>query len=365
MICLPPPRFLESKTGENFIRRSTRVVNGLENLCDSLWSAYRQKLDEHTAAAYAAMVRLVNQLPVHTDEGKAKLGHIDFKSRPGLRQRNRFFVSLSKIYANWEASILGDLDIMKWKRGTPAWEKSLGLSFHRGGKFLMKMRDEIARKIAELGSLHTKHSVEEGFPKLNQIKIVRKILPHKLPAISTRGYKVPLTGKQVFFDSAKQAIQDQEKSWLENVLKGMEQLARNHSNEIFDVAGGEPTRDQLFAAMRKFSPSEMPKKQLLLSVQTHARAMIRRALADEKAFPANNFLQVPDTRAGASVTKSITDRAFKIVARADQLAGAGGKADSLGMFPGDKMQAIPIPAGVDIKDDAAAAREAFLKAHGS
>jgi hypothetical protein len=353
-------------TGSRFIDKAKLLVNGLENVVDETWSHFQSVLDRQTALAHQALLRLVAGLP-------SKEGYIDFRSLVGIRRRNQFLRSVAKVYANWQNGVLGTLNIGRWARGTPSWERSLGLHPHTGGQFLQRVRDMVVRRAHHVAHVadhfernETSESLEEAKAPTPKIKAGVKVLSKKGMSKITKGHS---KSTSTILKGLKSVINDQEKALLENVLRGMDELPRKHANQLYDSATGLVLKDALKAVADQFSIGEMSKKQLKLSVQTHIRAMVRRVAA-ESAHLQNikgvkeyiHFVQVPATRKNDKPSASVLDRAFEIVTHRLLEKGSKGSGDSLGAYPGDKVIAVPFPSNFfdDVKKASKAAREEYL-----
>jgi hypothetical protein len=391
-----------------FLSDAQKTVNSIEDFCDQIWADYQEALHQQTNRAHDAMRQLIADLPVHSNPARARHGEINFTGTHGLARRNRFFRDMAKVYANWEAGIFGDLDIMKWDRGTPAWEKSLGLLAHRAGHFQQRIRGRVAQLAHELVGVHdsVRESIAEermpsagammakagirGFGQLARLpqagahQVLRgelsrsqagKLTPFRVggaQALVQRGAE-ELPARPGVAAATKAALQDQEKAWLENVLRGAEELARRHANEVFDAATGTTFRDTLNGVVDKFDSGALSERQQLLSVQTHIRAMIRR-IATSGEFKgaigkqSRYFVQLPATRPQdlQAPPNSVIARAFTVVTQPELVKSAGGLGDSLGAFAGDKMQPIPIPPNAvnAVRAAAEVERQRWLKAIG-
>ena len=360
---------------ELWIRRAMRAVNGLETVCDSAWTEFDGVLDSHTRAANRKLRGLIANLPGHSDPGLRSKGYIDFATPAGTRQRARFFKDAKKIYDAWHDGIASDMDIQHFDWKADPWDKSLGLSYHRGGKWLMLLRDEIVRKSNELASLldHFKECLEFVAPIFEATKPVKSTGGVLSARITGRGlpahHKTHSRTTSIILRGLKGVIRDQEKSMLENVFRGMDQLPRDHANKLYDSSTGLTLRDALNAVADDFSTGQMNKRQLKLSVQTHIRAMMRRVAGESEQFKAitgvKSYLKIPATMKKdlMRITPREAKEAFTIVKFKDQLYATKGSADSLGAWPGDKSQLIPIPPGSEerIANAAQAMRRSYLK----
>lgn len=334
-----------------FIERSMRLVNGLENVVDNAWRLTERILNKHTELAHKKMKKLIQKLPAHSNPDLASQGFVDFKSGIGIRAQNRFKRELSLIYREWRRNIIRDLGMPDLNQEMDSWDISLGRFDHRGGRFLQRIRDEVIRKAHQMMSILDPH-VEESVLEAREIKVKNlgmisaRITGRGLPKGSTSHSR----STSIILRGLKDVIKDQEKAMLENALRGLDQLPRNHANNLYDAMTGLTLRDSLNAIADQFSVGEMSKKQLKLSIQTHIRAMMRRIAgetANQKSKKAlQYFIQVPATREKdlkKGLSKTALERALEITSVDKLLSSSNSSGDSLGLFPGDKTLPIPIP----------------------
>ena len=371
MLATTPSSALEIR----FLDRCERLVNGLENTCDQYWLEFNRILDDATRRANRAMQRLITALPAAADPRLAQQGYVHFQGTQGVANRIRFFKDVAKIYAAWHRNILGDVEQPHYTRGHPAWEVSLGLFDHNAGMFLLKLRDEVIRDALELGrtlSLLDTDSPEESADSYSTFdEAYRRTRSHGLVSARLTGRGLPPGPRNhsrttsIILRGLKGVVKDQEKALLENFMRGLDKLPRDHANKLYDATTGTPLRKELEKIADAFSTEQIDKRQLKLSVQTHIRAMVRRlsgeAYLHGKHLKTSNFILVPATRAKDKFSKE----AYQIFSLPQYARKAKGGGMSLGRHPGDKLIPIPVPDHVydKLKVEAAKRRSEYIKHH--
>jgi len=144
---------------QNFVIRSLRLVNGLENVVDKAWSDFRTIFRFETDKAHRKMKKLIRDLPdeeriekVSEDTFvKAKTGFVDFSTIAGQARRLKFFRDMNNIYKGWNTNIRNQVGSVT--QGAKLQEVSLGLKNFKAGPLMMQWRDEIVRKANEVVSL--------------------------------------------------------------------------------------------------------------------------------------------------------------------------------------------------------------------
>lgn len=353
-----------------YLKRAMRLVNGVENLCDQYWAIVEKIVDKETERAHLAMRRLIAALPEHPDPGWK--GTIDFRTPAGLKRREKFMQDMRKVYEKWWRGIKSATGFPVQSLRPEPWEVSLGLIQLRPGELLMRLRDEIVRKAHALAHLL------DTFPSQGDVFEARVRTRGVVSArITGRGLKKEHTSHSratsIILRGLKGIISDQEKALLENALRGLDQLPRNHANKLFDAVTGIPLRDALNAVADDFSTGSMNKRQLKLSIQTHIRAMIRRLATEAEEIGdipgMMRYVQIPPTRRKDMVGKvsgTSEERVFKILDGPSVVRKGKGSGDSLGLHPGDRTIPLPFPKNYldKLMAEAVKKRKQYLKARG-
>lgn len=305
------------------LARICATVNGVESLADEAWTYVQNTVERHTQIAHDKLKAIVRRLPQDSQ------GYVDFKSVVGQHHRNKFFREAKKVYDEWHQGIRLALGIPAWNDKKP-WEKSLGQVPTPSGSFLKRVRHSVIRKAH---ALIDTHNVAEAH--LVSARISGRGMP-KYRGIHSRTTSILLRG-------LKGIVRDQEKSMIENVLRGLDLLPRNHANKLYDAATGLTLKSALDAVADQFSVGEMDQRQLKLSVQTHIRAMVRRIAGEAHVPGAKKWLMVPPTRKKdfAQPWSDVkVEQAFSVIEPIGHLTLTQGSGDSLGRHPGDQL--IPV-----------------------
>lgn len=354
--------------GRQFLTNATRLVNGLENVVDDAWRQARQHVERHTSKAHSQMRLLIASLPPHPRKDMADVGYVDNVTHHGRAKMLAFRRAMAKIYNTWHQGIRRDLGLPQPSKRS--WEISLGHLPHRGSRYLMRLRDEVVRKGHQLATLLDQVPVSEA-----RERVVKTTGGVKSARITGRGLPAGATSHSrttsIILRGLKGVIEDQEKAMLENVLRGIDQLPRNHANKLYDATTGLTLRDALNAVADEFSVGEMDQRQLKLSIQTHIRAMMRRiAGAAHEAgdvTDVEDYVMVPPTRR-LDITRAKRGRgsqslAFTTMTGPELLRTTKGSGDSLGRYAGDQLQPVPVPKAFfdDVKKAAEIARRSYLR----
>jgi hypothetical protein len=319
----------------------------MENLVEFYWRWYRKVLMEHVNNAHTAMSSILNSLPAN------KEGIINFTTTTGKGLQASFFRRIANVYAAWERSILGDMHLMSWKPTSRAWERSLGLYPHRAGEFLLRLRVQLLNITNVIDALiHERETLSEGFIKVPRIFTGNTPYERWLkrqektkPRLSSLPRVKILPRSRTPTKAATAII---EKAFLENILHGLEGLARNHANMVYDSATGTTMKQAIQQTIDMFSKQKIPTRQQLLSLQTHVRSFIRRVVTSPEfrtQIQTNLYLQVPPCRPVdmyESPSDSVLQRAFRVDSLSNILIDSKGSGDSLGRYPGDKIQLFPV-----------------------
>lgn len=306
-----------------------KAVNGVESLADEAWAHVQKVVERHTKIAHDQIKSLVRRLPQDTQ------GYVDFKSVTGIHRRNQFFHATRKVYDQWHTDIRRELGFPAWN-GLKPWEKSLGQVPTPSGSFIQRIRHSVIRKAHALVSAPE----ELAEAHLVSARISGRGLP-RYRGIHSRTTSIILRG-------LKGIVRDQEKSMVENVLRGLDLLPRNHANKLYDASTGLTLKSALDAVADQFSVGEMDQNQLKLSIQTHIRAMARRIAGEAHVPGAKKWLMVPPTRAkdfDQPWSDVKVEQAFSLLEPIGHLQITLGSGDSLGRHPGDKL----IPVAVEDK----------------
>lgn len=335
-----------------FLERAERLVNGLESVADAAWAFTRRVVDKHTGVTHKELRLLIARLPAHPNKDLAEAGFVQFGGPAGRVSREKFLSAVSKILARWQNGIIKDLGMVF--PNARSFDISLGLFQYRAGGFLLSLRDEVIRLAIRSGNLlglHVSESIEEGIRKGRAKKaktaglISARITGRGLP----RNHRSHSRTTTIILRALKGIMDDQEKALLENVLRGLDEMPRKAGNDFYDATSGDTLRDALNELADRFSTKKLSKKRLLLSVQTHIRAMLRRLMMDHDVLAeipgAIRFVQVPPTRDGDFETATETEvaRAYEVEDLPALQRKNKGAAHSLGLFPGDRIVPIPIP----------------------
>jgi len=252
---------------QNFVIRSLRLVNGLENAVDKAWTDFRTIFRFETDKAHRKMKKLIRDLPdeeriekvseeitervgekstekVSKDTFvKTKTGFIDFSTLAGQARRLKFFRDMNNIYKEWNTNIRNQVGSVT--PGAKLQEVSLGLKNFKAGPLMMQWRDEIVRKANEVVSLlddfekdeddvkPIRESLLEAFKRRKRVRTTGGVISARLT-----GRGLPKRSKShsratsIILRGLKDVMSDQEKALLENTLRGLDQLPRKHANQL-------------------------------------------------------------------------------------------------------------------------------------
>ena len=341
----------------DFFDRAEALVNLTENLSDLALSQYRDILNNASRKASMRMESLVKSLPRASGNG-AVLDQIDTETPAGLRKREQFLRAQSAVYDDWKKEITRESGVSKWGEKRPMWDRSLGtVERKRSPRFIVALRTaleqlgELIRGIPVL--IENIADMQEAVPgtarfetraarKKYGISFEPKARSFK---IITDDFDLVTAAKQERVDSGadpKESVESVTDAWLENIIKGMDETARRHANDVQETATGIVSRSQLQQQAQGFMASA-DNKQQALSIQTHARAGVRRHVSS-KTDGAQMMLQVPATRSQDMISRpGVEARAYKVESLREIMEKGKGAADGLGIFPGDQMQLVRVP----------------------
>ena len=317
---------LNGLSPEMWMDRAQTFVDNLSEVSDYLWKQFEVVVDRACSRAYDKMIKVISELPNHPNPTYAKMGMVDFSSLLGKRNQRRFAIAMSKIYKSWGDEIYAAMGLTQRPMNFHPWERSLGLVKHpiHRTSIIYSMRRYSVFLLQRLQQLYSPEELTEVSEAV-----------WRLPRIKKGGVRQSLRG-------ALEGTQDQEKAFLENTLRGLDDLRTKHANRIFDAGTGLVHKQALLDIAKDFKAGNISKKQMQLSVQTHLRAMARRESGwfFKSMKKAKAFVQIPPSKI-IFATESVRERAYKLAPASQLLKASQGSADSLGFFPGDRVVALP------------------------
>ena len=338
------PDVLNGLTPTQWLDKAQMLVDELSDASDDVWRQFESVVDRAANWAHGRMVRLIGSLPEHTDPSLQKMGFVDFSSTVG-RQRQRWFLrQLSKIYHAFGLEIHAAMGHRPWPNSAP-WDRSLGLVQHSVPRtsLLQTYRDYSERFLQGLQALYHSNTMTEELHSQDLVVARRLGFVELVEGKKWRLPKIKAGGIRRGLRDALKGSTDQEKAFLENVLRGLDDLRSKHANRIFDAGTGNVHKKTLLDIANDYKAGNLSKNQMKLSVQTHLRAMARRQAGwfFENMRDAEVFVQVPPGHPRHS-TPSVRERAYQMLSPSKVARNQSGSHDSLGAFPGDRVVSLPL-----------------------
>ena len=361
----------------DFFERAEALVNLTENLSDLALDQYRDILNNASRRASMRMESLVKSLPHATGPDKALLDQIDTDTPAGKRKRKLFLKAMAAIYRDWRKEISSAAGVSRWGEKRPLWDRALGTAPRkRAPSFIVRYRtalEQLSQLLRGVPAL-----LENGFTEAApgtarfETRAARKkygisFRPRARSfEIETDDRELVVAARDEGRDSGvntRDSVESVTDAWLENILKGIDETARKHANDVMETATGVVSRGQLNGLASRFT-ADADNRQQALSIQTHVRAAVRRHVT-AKAPAEQMMLHLPATRPQDIVSKpNVQARAYKIESVREILEKGGGSADGLGGFPGDQMQLVRVPQSAlrTVEAEALRRRERYLTA---
>jgi len=301
------------------------LVNDLSRVSNILWWNYKQVLDRAIDNTHTQITRIIKNFKNPLDRVKSTQSdseRLDFNNKV---TRTVFMKQINDAYRQFGLEISASIGHRPWSSGHP-WEIALGLVQHTGSRtrnsVLEAMREYTKLFLQGLQRLYSSDLLEELFESTNRRH-------WHLPKIKSGGIRRVLR-------PALQNIDTQEKAFLENLFRGLDDLRTKHANRIFDIGQGMVYKHSLQNVADEFQSGRINYRQAQLSVQSHLIAMARREAGwfFDNLRDAKFMVSVPP-KSEMYFTPSSAERAY-LVAPAKQDTGF------LGHFPGDRVFEFPV-----------------------
>ena len=283
-----------------WLNHAQQLVDMVARAQDSLWKQFEPVLNKAANEASIKMIKLIDHLPS------------DASGRVQPLYRKYFMQGLNKIYGQFGRNLCTALGHRAWGGGNSPWRRSLGLVASpvrpQAGSILSAMQNFSKLYLQKLQTLYSEHSFSEA-------------KKWRLPRIKAGGIRQALR-------PALHLASHQEKSFLENIFRGLDDLRTKHANRIFDTAQGTPYKHELIQIAKDFHSGKLNKRQLKLSIETHLAAMAR----NETGWM---FRKMEGVKQFARVWPSDANRPFELTTE---------QTPPLGEHPGDRSIRFPITA---------------------